>query len=70
MKKFLYMAFAACVFLSFFSLPADAQKERYEARHENMVLSAVARYNERDIDAAMTILKEVVADDPQNDGAW
>ena len=70
MKKFLYMAFAACVSLSLFSLPAHAQKERYEARHENMVLSAVARYNERDIDSAMSILKEVVADDPQNDGAW
>ena len=67
MKKFLYTALAACVFLS---LPAYAQKERVEARHENMVLSAVERYNEREIDAAMTILKEVVADDPQNDGAW
>ena len=70
MKKFLYMALAACVFLSFFSMPAHAQKERAEARHENMVLSAVARYNERDIDSAVSILKEVVADDPQNDGAW
>ena len=70
MKKFLYMALAACVFLSFFSMPAHAQKERTEARHENMVLSAVARYNERDIDSAVSILKEVVADDPQNDGAW
>ena len=70
MKKFLYMALAACVFLSFFSMPAHAQKERAEARHENMVLSAVARYNERDIDSAVLILKEVVADDPQNDGAW
>ena len=67
MKKFLYTALVACVFLS---LPSYAQKERVEARHENMVLSAVERYNERDIDAAMTILKEVVADDPQNDGAW
>lgn len=70
MKKFLYMALAACVFLSFFSMPAHAQKERTEARLENMVLSAVARYNERDIDSAVSILKEVVADDPQNDGAW
>ena len=70
MKKILYMALAACVFLSLFSMPAHAQKERAEARHENMVLSAVARYNERDIDSAVSILKEVVADDPQNDGAW
>ena len=70
MKKFLYMALAACVFLSLFPSPAYAQKERTEARHENMVLSAVARYNERDIDSAVSILKEVVADDPQNDGAW
>ena len=70
MKKFLYMALAACVFLSLFSMSAQAQKERPEARHENMVLSAVARYNERDIDSAVSILKEVVADDPQNDGAW
>ena len=70
MKKFLYMALAACVFLSLFSMPSHAQKERAEARHENMVLSAVARYNERDIDSAVSILKEVVADDPQNDGAW
>ena len=70
MKKFLYMALAACFFLSFFPQSAYAQKERSEARYENMVLSAVERYNAREIDAAMTILKEVVADDPQNDGAW
>ena len=70
MRRFLYMALAACLFISAASFSAYAQKERPGSRYENMVLTAVTRYNERDIDGAMTILKEVVAEDPENDGAW
>ena len=70
MRSCIYKVFAACLFMALIPLSASAQKERYEARHENMVLSAVNRFNEGEIDGAMTILKEVVADDPENDGAW
>ena len=70
MKKILYMALAACVIISAASFSAHAQTERGGAKYENMVLSAVTKYNQRDIDGAMTILKRVVADDPENDGAW
>ena len=52
------------------SASALAQTSRPDAKNENLVLSAVTRYNERDIKGAMTILKEVIADDPENDAAW
>lgn len=49
---------------------ADAQSVREGASSSNLVISAVERYNERDIDGAMAILKEAVAADPGNDAAW
>ncbi len=52
------------------SVMASAQSVRPESRHENMILEAVEKYNDKDIDAAMSILKEVVAEDPQQDAAW
>lgn len=53
-----------------FCLSSAAQTVRPESAHENMVLSAVEKYNARDIDAAIAILKKVVAEDPANDAAW
>ncbi len=49
---------------------AGAQAGRPEAAQENLILTAVEKYNEKDIDGAMAILKEVVAEDPQEDAAW
>ena len=51
-------------------MSSAAQTVRPESAHENMVLSAVEKYNARDIDAAIAILKKVVAEDPANDAAW
>ena len=53
-----------------FCMSSAAQTVRPESAHENMVLSAVEKYNARDIDAAIAILKKVVAEDPANDAAW
>ncbi len=49
---------------------AEAQTIRPESEHENMILSAVEKYNDKKIDESMDILKKVVADDPQEDAAW
>ena len=68
MKRSLYISLI--LLSSLFSWDMSAQTERPEARHENMILSAVERYNEKDADAAMDILKEIVAEDPENDAAW
>lgn len=56
----------------FFSLAtrADAQKERPQAKGSNLILSAVEKYNERDIDGALTLLNEAVAENPADDAAW
>lgn len=67
MKKYIYIL---QLLLLFFSFGASAQKGRPEARHENMILTAVERYNEKDADGAMAILKEIIAEDPENDAAW
>ena len=53
-------------------LPASlyGQTVREGSESGNLILSAVERYNERDIDGALAILKEAVAEDPENDAAW
>ena len=68
MKRSLYVFLILCAFG--FCMSSAAQTVRPESAHENMVLSAVEKYNARDIDAAIAILKKVVAEDPANDAAW
>ncbi len=69
MKRYLYIyALSLAVIMS--SFQAAAQTERPESANENMILSAVERYNLNDIDGAVDILKRIVADDPQEDAAW
>ena len=68
MKRSLYVFLILCAFG--FCMSSAAQTVRPESAHENMVLSAVEKYNSRDIDAAISILKKVVAEDPANDAAW
>ena len=68
MKRSLYVFLILCAFG--FCMSSAAQTVRPESAHENMVLSAVEKYNSRDIDAAIAILKKVVAEDPANDAAW
>ncbi len=69
MKRFIYIFFAALVFMTI-HVPAGAQSVRPEALHENMILSAVEKYNEKDVDGAMSILKGIIAEDPEYDAAW
>ncbi len=52
------------------SAVAGAQNSRLKAVQENMILSAVEMYNERNMEGAMAMLKEVVAENPQEDAAW
>ncbi len=65
MKRLIYI----CVFLSMTVL-ASAQASRPESANENLILKAVEKYNEKDIDGAMSILKGVVAEDAGQDAAW
>lgn len=69
MKRLTYILIVLC---GIFLVPAhaSAQSERAQARHENMLLSAVDKFNAEEPDAAMSILKEIVAEDPDNDAAW
>lgn len=69
MNRFIHILLAACLMFSYASV-LDAQSIRPEAKNENLVLTAVQKYNGRDFSGAETILKQVVADDPQNDAAW
>lgn len=48
----------------------DAQTVRPEAKVSNLILSAVERYNAKDIEGALALLKEAVAENPEEDAAW
>ena len=64
MRKFITAL--AVLFLTF----SVAYAQRPESIQENMLLSAVKKYNERNYDAARSTLKEVIERDPENDAAW
>ncbi|MBE6243005.1 MAG: tetratricopeptide repeat protein [Bacteroidales bacterium] len=53
-------------------LPASlsGQSVREGAESANMIITAVERYNERDIDGAKKILQQIIAEDSENDAAW
>ncbi|MGM9735395.1 MAG: tetratricopeptide repeat protein [Candidatus Cryptobacteroides sp.] len=61
------LALIAAIFLG--AQLASAQLPSVEVQRENMVLSAVDRFNEGDFDGAMTILKAVLDADPSDDAA-
>ncbi len=48
----------------------SAQNVRPDSVLENMILTAVGKFNEKDTETAAAILKEVVAEDPHQDAAW
>ena len=68
-RNIIFVIFTAFLCFGFIS-KADAQSVRPEARGSNMILSAVERYNERDIEGALNLLKEAVAENPEDDAAW
>lgn len=49
---------------------AGAQSKKDKAEYENDIVSAVARYNERDFKSAAAILDKVMTEDPDNDAAY
>lgn len=51
-------------------IPSGAQDKVKEAGIENQLISAVEKYNEKDLDGAETLLKSIMAEAPENDAAW
>lgn len=47
-----------------------AQNARPKSAQENLLISAVARFNEGDVDAANGMLAKITSEDPSNDAAW
>lgn len=47
-----------------------AQTSRPGSDAVNLILTAVQKYNEGDIKGSMSILNEIIAEDPSNDAAW
>ena len=69
MKKYFIYIISALTLLSVsYLLPAQTVREG--AEEGNMILTAVEKYNERDIKGARTVLDAVIAEDPENDAAW
>lgn len=48
----------------------SAQEPRPRAAHENLILSAVQLYNDKDLEGARALLASVLAEDSSNDAAW
>lgn len=68
-KNIIYVIFSVALFLGGIA-SAKAQTERPEAKVSNLILSAVEKYNDRDIAGATALLKEAVAENPEDDAAW
>ena len=68
-RHLIYIIFSALMLLSASSV-TTAQTVREGAVEGNMILTAVEKYNDRDIKGAVQILQEVIAADPENDAAW
>ena len=69
MKIFIYIMLSVSLVASALC-PVQAQTNRPESRGGNMVLTAVAKYNNNDYAGAEAVLKQAVAEDPENDAAW
>ena len=68
-RHLIYIIFSALMLLSA-SFLTSAQTVREGSEEGNMILTAVGKYNDRDIKGAVAILQEVIAADPENDAAW
>ena len=58
------------IVLLVFSSSVSAQTVREGSVEGNMILTAVEKYNRKDIKGAAEILRKVVAEDPDNDAGW
>lgn len=64
------MYILTAIVLLVFSSSVSAQTVREGSVEGNMILTAVEKYNGKDIKGAAEILREVIAEDPDNDAAW
>ena len=64
--KRIFLSFTVLLLSSF----ADAFAQTSEALQENAIMSAVTRYDSRDFDGAIRLLKSVVEQNPDNDAAY
>ena len=70
MEKHIFNILISLALLMSVCKTADAQPVRPQSSSENMVLSAVERYNDRDLEASEALLAAVLANDGTNDAAW
>ena len=70
MKRNILSIIFSALLLFCLATTARAQTIRPEAIGSNLILSAVEKYNERDIEGALALLKEAVAENPEDDAAW
>lgn len=68
-RNLIYVIFTAVLYFLAIS-STSAQSVRPQAKGSNLLLSAVERYNERDIERALVLLNEAVAENPEDDAAW
>ena len=68
-RNIIYFIFSV-LFLQFALFPSAAQSIRPQAKGSNLILSAVEKYNERDIEGALSLLNDAVAENPEDDAAW
>ena len=63
--------YKGCLLMSMLLIPVllGAQSHVRKAELDNMLISAVGKYNERELDAADSLLKSVLSEDPANDAA-
>ena len=63
--------YKGCLLVSMLLIPIllGAQSHVRKAELDNMLISAVGKYNERELDAADSLLKSVLSEDPANDAA-
>ena len=70
MEKHIFNILISLALLMSVCKTSDAQPVRPQSSSENMVLSAVERYNDRDLEASEALLAAVLANDGTNDAAW
>lgn len=70
MEKHIFNILISLALLMSVCNTAGAQPVRPQSSSENMVLSAVERYNDRDLEASEALLAAVLANDGTNDAAW
>ncbi|MBQ3245527.1 MAG: tetratricopeptide repeat protein [Bacteroidales bacterium] len=70
MEKHIFNILISLALLMSVCKTAGAQPVRPQSSSENMVLSAVERYNDRDLEASEALLAAVLANDGTNDAAW